>query len=76
MNPVEQEPPKTIHVGIGGANTKEAGCSVAGSGSNALFGPSDLLQLSPWDRKLAYDSQRKKINLVGISRIKRMCTRS
>ena len=30
MNPVEQEPQKTIHAGIGGADAKEAGQGVAG----------------------------------------------
>jgi len=60
MNRVEQEPQKTIHAGIGGANTKGSRRSVAGSGSNALFGRSDLLPTYSMDGKLANECQYEK----------------
>jgi hypothetical protein len=43
MNPVEQEPQKTIHVGIGSANTKESRAKRRKFRDHGLFGRSGSL---------------------------------
>jgi hypothetical protein len=61
MNPVEQEPQKTIHVGIGGAKCQRKPGEVSQvPGSTPFSAVLIRCQLTRWDRKLANDRQCEK----------------
>jgi hypothetical protein len=77
MNPVEQEPQKTIHTGIGGANTKGSRAKCRWFLEQRSFRPFWFVaNLLHGIESLPMTVSVKNNNLARVSHIKAMCMTS